>query len=58
MPVARQQVHNMQQWSNWDAVFSTLLMQWLLGATVEELLGVVFSVQSVPRLYKEEQLRL
>jgi hypothetical protein len=27
-------------------------------ATMEELLEAVFSVQSVPRLYNEEQLRL
>jgi hypothetical protein len=29
-----------------------------VNTTIDELLGDVFSVESVPRLYKEEQLRL
>jgi hypothetical protein len=32
-------------------------MRWLLHATIEKLLGEVFSVQSVPGLCNEEQLR-
>jgi hypothetical protein len=47
-----------QQWSNWEAVFSTRSMRLLRDATIETLLGEVFSVRSVPRLYNEEQLRL
>jgi hypothetical protein len=39
-------------------VFSTRSVRQLRDAAVEELLGEVFSVRYVPRLYNEEQLRL
>jgi hypothetical protein len=39
-------------------VFSTRSVRKLRDSTTEELLGEVFSVRSVPRLYNEEQLRL
>jgi hypothetical protein len=42
-----------QEWSNWKVVFSTQSLRWLRAATVE-LLGVVFSMWPVPRLYNEE----
>jgi hypothetical protein len=44
MPVARQQIHNMQQWSNWEAVFSMRSVQYLHDTAIEELLEEVFSV--------------
>jgi hypothetical protein len=47
----------MQQWSNCEAVFSTWSVRQLCDATTE-LLGKVFSVQSMPRLYNKEQLLL
>jgi hypothetical protein len=53
--VARQQIRNTHQWSNWEAVFSTRSVVQLRDATIEQL-GEVFSMQSVPRLYNEEQL--
>jgi hypothetical protein len=39
-------------------VFSTQFLRQLRDSTIEELLEEVLSMQSVPRLYKEEQLRL
>jgi hypothetical protein len=48
----------MQQWSNWEEVFSAQFVRWLYNATTEELLGEAFSMWSVLRLCNEEQLRL
>jgi hypothetical protein len=55
-PIARQQIHNMQQWSNWEAVFSMQSMQYLHDATIEELLEEVFSVWPVPSFYSNTGL--
>jgi hypothetical protein len=57
-PIVRQQIHNMQQWSNWEAVFSMRFMQYLHDATIEELLEEVFSVWSVPSCYKQYKSRV
>jgi hypothetical protein len=57
-PVTMQQIRSTQQFSNWEALFSTRSVRYLRDATIEELLGEVFSVTSVPRLYNEEQVRL
>jgi hypothetical protein len=53
MPVAREQIPNMHQWTNWEAVFSTRSVRQLREATREELFEAVFSVLSVPRCYKQ-----
>jgi hypothetical protein len=55
-PVSRQQIRNTQQWSNWE-VFSTRSVRQLRDATLQELLGKVFPMRPVKRVY-EEQLRL
>jgi hypothetical protein len=55
--VARQHIRNMQQWSNWEAVFPSRSVRQLHGE-ITELLGGVFSIRSVPRLCNEKQLRL
>jgi hypothetical protein len=39
-------------------VFLTRFMRYLHDAIIEELLGELFSVRSVPRLYSEGPLRL
>jgi hypothetical protein len=44
MPVARQQIPNIHQWTNWEAEFSMRSVRQLRDATTEELLGEVFSV--------------
>jgi uncharacterized membrane protein len=46
MPVAKQQIPNTHQWTNWEAVFSTMSVGQLRQATIE-LLVTVFSMQSV-----------
>jgi hypothetical protein len=48
-PVARQQIPNTHQWTNWEAVVSTRPLRQLREAIVEELLGEEFSVPSVSR---------
>jgi hypothetical protein len=58
MPVARQQIHNMHQWTKWELVFSMQYMQHLCDATIEELLGEMFSVLSLPRCYKQDKFRV
>jgi hypothetical protein len=58
MRFARQQIHITHQWSNWEAAFSMQSMRQLCDATIEELLGEVFSTWSVLRLYNKEQMRL
>jgi hypothetical protein len=47
-PFDRQHIPNTHQWTNWEAVFSARCVRQLCGATIEELLGDVFSVRSVP----------
>jgi hypothetical protein len=49
---------NLQQWSNLEAVFCTLSVRQLRDATIEELVGKLFPMPSVPRLYNKKQLRL
>jgi hypothetical protein len=46
-----QQIHKRQQWKNWEAVSLLQSVRWLRDSTIEDLLGDMFSVQSVPRLY-------
>jgi hypothetical protein len=58
MLVARQQIPNTHEWTNWEAVFSEQLLQQLCDATIEELLREVFSVRSMPRCYKQESSRV
>jgi uncharacterized membrane protein len=53
--VARQKIPDKHQWTNWEAVFSTWSMRQLRVATIEELLGEVFSVRSVLRCYKQDK---
>jgi hypothetical protein len=55
--IARQQIPNMHNWTNWE-VFSTRSVRYLRDATIEETLGEVFSVQSVPRCYKQDKSRI
>jgi hypothetical protein len=45
----------MQQWTNWERVFSTRSAQHLHDATKEWLLGEKFSVRFVPRCYKQDK---
>jgi hypothetical protein len=58
MPITRQQIPNIHQCANWEAVFFTWSLRQLRKATIEELLGEVFSVQSVPRCYKQDKSRV
>jgi hypothetical protein len=51
-------IRNTQKWSNWDAVFYTRSVRLLRDAAIQELLGQLFSVPSVPRLSKGDQLLL
>jgi hypothetical protein len=44
MPIVRQQIFNMHQWTNWEVMFSMWCVRQLHDATVEELLEAVFSV--------------
>jgi hypothetical protein len=48
---------NTDQWTTLEAVFSTRSLRQLLDAKIEELLGEVFSVWSVPRCYKQDKSR-
>jgi hypothetical protein len=57
-PVARQQIPNTHQWTNWEEVFSMLSVIQLLDATIEELLEAVFSMLSVPRCCKQNKTRI
>jgi hypothetical protein len=54
MPVARQQIPNTHQWTNWEEVFYTLSVPQLYDVTIEELLGAMFYMRSVPRCYKQD----
>jgi hypothetical protein len=56
VPIAGQQLRNMQQWGTWEAVFSSWPMPMLHYATIKELLEAVFSVCSMPRLCNKGQL--
>jgi hypothetical protein len=42
MPIARQQIPNMHQWTNWEAVFSARSVRQLRDTTIEELLEQCF----------------
>jgi hypothetical protein len=57
MPIAKQQIPNTPQWTNWEDVSSTRSLWQLHDATVE-LLEVVFSMQSMPRSYKQDESRI
>jgi hypothetical protein len=48
MPIARQQIHNKQQWSKWESVFSMQSVLWLCDATTEELLGTPTTKKAQP----------
>jgi hypothetical protein len=48
-PVAKQQIPNMHQWTNWEVVFSTRSVRELRNATVKELLEAAFSIWTTPR---------
>jgi hypothetical protein len=52
-----QQIHNMQQWNNWEQCYLCCPCDSCV-TTVEELLGKAFSVWSTVRLYNKEQLWL
>jgi hypothetical protein len=54
MPVAKQQIPNMHQWTTWEAVFFTRSVRQLRDATIE-MLEAVFSMRSVPRYYKQNK---
>jgi uncharacterized protein (DUF2461 family) len=53
--VARQHFSINHQWTNWEAVLSTLFVRQLRDPTIEELLTAVFSMQSVPRYFKQDK---
>jgi hypothetical protein len=53
-PVARQQIRNMHQWTNWEEMFSTRSVRQLRDATIE-LLEAVFSMRYVPRCHKQDK---
>jgi hypothetical protein len=55
MIVARQQIPNTHQW---EVVFSTRSVQQLCEVKIEELMGEVFSVRSVPRCYKQDKSKI
>jgi hypothetical protein len=57
VPVAKQQISKAYQWINWEAMFSTLSEKQLRDATVEELLGEMFSVRYMPRCHKQDRSR-
>jgi hypothetical protein len=50
MSIARQQILNTHQWTNWEVVFSMQSVQQVHDTTIEELLGEVFSVWSMSRV--------
>jgi hypothetical protein len=52
-PVARQQIPNTHQRTNWEAVFFALSVRQLRDATIE-LSEAVFSMSPVPRYYKQD----
>jgi hypothetical protein len=54
MPVARQQIPNTHQYTNWEVMFSTRSVRQLRDATIE-LLEAVFSMRSVPRCYNKDK---
>jgi hypothetical protein len=58
MPIARKQIRSLHQWTNWEVMFSTQSVQQLHDTTIEGLLGVVFSVWSMPRCYKQDKFRV
>jgi hypothetical protein len=45
----------MHQWTNWEAEFSTRSVQQLRDATIE-LLEALFSMRSMPRCYKQDEI--
>jgi hypothetical protein len=49
MAIVRQQIPNMHQWTNWEAVFSVQSTKQQVNSNS----GMVFSVQSMPRYYKQ-----
>jgi hypothetical protein len=51
MPVARQQIPNTHQLTNWEAVLYTRSVRQLRDITTKELLEAVFSMWFTPRLY-------
>jgi hypothetical protein len=55
MLVARQQSPNMHQWTNGEEVLFARSVRQLRDATIEELLEAVFSMQSMPRCYKQDE---
>jgi hypothetical protein len=56
--VAMQRILSPHRWANWEAVFFTRPVRQLRAATIEELLGKVFSVRSVPRSFKQDKSRI
>jgi hypothetical protein len=52
--LAREQIRNTEQWSKWETVFSTRSVLQLRDATIDELLGEVFSMRSLTRCYKQD----
>jgi hypothetical protein len=57
-PIARQQINNTHQWTNWEAVFSVRSVGHLHDIKIEEFLGDVFSTRSTPMSYKQPQSRI
>jgi hypothetical protein len=58
MPVARQKIPNMHQWTNWKEVSSTQSAQQLCDAAIGELLEAVFSMWSMPRCYEKDESKI
>jgi hypothetical protein len=58
MPVARQWALFTHQWINLEVVFSAQSVRQLHEVTMEELLGDVFYVGSMPRCYKQDKSRV
>jgi hypothetical protein len=56
MPIARQQIPNIHQQTNWEVVFSTQSVQQLRDATIEEWLEAV--MWSVPKCQQQDKSRL
>jgi hypothetical protein len=54
-PVARQQIPNTHQSTNWEEVLSTQPVWQLRGATIEELLEAMFSTRFASRCYNPEK---
>jgi hypothetical protein len=57
-PIARQQLPNTHQWTNWEALFSARPLRQLLDSKIEELLEAVFSVRSVPGCFTQDKPRI